>query len=414
MFHYKNNALYIDQVNIADIAKQIHTPFYLYSATQLKENFLNYKNAFAGQNILICFAVKSNSNLGVLHALGKLGAGADCVSEGEIRKAIAASIPAEHIVFSGVGKTKEELSYALSKNIMQFNVESIPELLLLNETTSVQNKIANVAIRINANVDGKTHYKINTGLKCNKFGIDINELTEIVKSLESLNNINLQGLSIHIGSQITSLEPYQEAYQIILKTAEMLKSHGCKIEYLDLGGGLGVRYHQENPPKITEYAALVKKLFHNSNYKLIIEPGRSIVANMGILVSSVLYIKETKEKTFAIIDAGMNDILRQSLYDAYHNIIPLSPNTTTAKYDVVGPVCETSDVFSKDKIMPSLNSGDLVAFKDAGAYGAVMSSIYNSRLLIPEVMAQNMKFAVTKDRPSYEDLIKSETIPTWI
>ncbi len=414
MFHYKNNLLYIDQINIADIAKQIHTPFYLYSATQLKENFLKYKNAFADQNVLICFAVKANSNLSVLNALGKLGSGADCVSEGEIRKAIAANISPKHIVFSGVGKTKQELSYALSENIMQFNVESIPELLLLNDIASMQNKIANVAIRINANVDGKTHYKINTGLKSNKFGIDIDNLTEIIKSLEKLNNINLQGLSIHIGSQITSLEPYKEAYQIILKTAEMLKSHGCKIEYLDLGGGLGVRYSQENPPEITEYAELIKKLFYKSNYKIIIEPGRSIAANIGVLISSVLYIKETKEKTFAIIDAGMNDSLRQSLYDAYHNIIPLSPSNTVTKYDVVGPVCETSDVFSKDKIMPNLNSGDLVAFKDAGAYGAVMSSIYNSRLLIPEVIAQDTKFAITKNRPSYEDLIKSETIPSWI
>jgi diaminopimelate decarboxylase len=414
MFHYKNNLLYIDQINIADIAKQIHTPFYLYSATQLKENFLKYKNAFADQNVLICFAVKANSNLSVLNALGKLGSGADCVSEGEIRKAIAADIPPKHIVFSGVGKTKQELSYALSENIMQFNVESIPELLLLNDVAGMQNKIANVAIRINANVDGKTHYKINTGLKSNKFGIDIDNLTEIVKSLEKLNNIKLQGLSIHIGSQITSLEPYKEAYQIILKTAEMLKSHGCKIEYLDLGGGLGVRYSQENPPEIAEYAELIKKLFYKSNYKIIIEPGRSIAANIGVLISSVLYIKETKEKTFAIIDAGMNDSLRQSLYDAYHDIVPLSPGNTVTKYDIVGPVCETSDVFSKDKIMPNLNSGDLVAFKDAGAYGAVMSSIYNSRLLIPEVIAQDTKFAITKNRPSYEDLIKSETIPSWI
>ncbi len=414
MFHYKNNSLYIDQVNAADIAKQIPTPFYLYSSNQLKENFLKYQNAFIDQNVLICFAVKANSNLSVLHALGKLGSGADCVSEGEIRKAIAASITSERIVFSGVGKTKQELSYAMSQNIMQFNVESIPELLQLNDVAAMQNKTANVAIRINANVDSKTHYKINTGLKCNKFGIDINELTEITKSLKSLNNINLQGLSIHIGSQITSLEPYQEAYQIILETAEMLKSLGCKIEYLDLGGGLGVKYDQETPPEIAEYAALVKKLFHNSNYKFIIEPGRSMVADIGILVSSVLYIKETKDKTFAIIDAGMNDMLRQSLYDAYHDIIPLSPNESTKKYDIVGPVCETSDVFAKDKVMPTLSSGDLVAFKDAGAYGAVMSSVYNSRLLIPEVIAQDTKFAITKDRPSYDDLIKAETIPSWL
>ena len=258
MFHYKNNSLYVDQVNVADIAKQIPTPFYLYSSTKLKENFLKYQNAFIDQNVLICFAVKANSNLGILHALGKLGSGADCVSEGEIRKAIAAHIPPERIVFSGVGKTKQELSYALSQNIMQFNVESIPELFLLNEVASMQNKVANVAIRINANVDGKTHYKINTGLKCNKFGIDIDGLTGIAKSLQSLSNINLQGLSIHIGSQITSLEPYQEAYKIILETAEMLKSLCFKIKYLDLGGGLGVRYDQENPPEINEYAALVR------------------------------------------------------------------------------------------------------------------------------------------------------------
>jgi diaminopimelate decarboxylase len=414
MFHYKNNSLYIDQINIADIAEQISTPFYLYSSSKLKENFFKDHNAFVDQNILICFAIKANSNLGVINTLGVLGSGADCVSEGEIRKAIAAGINPKKIVFSGVGKTKQELSYALSQNIMQFNVESIPELLLLNDIAAIQNKTANVAIRINANVDSKTHYKINTGLKCNKFGIDIEELDGIAKSLQSLNNINLQGLSIHIGSQITSLEPYEEAYKSILEAAKMLESLGCKIEYLDLGGGLGVKYDQENPPEIKEYAVLIKKLFHNSNYKLIIEPGRSMVADIGILVSSVLYIKETKEKTFAIIDAGMNDMLRQSLYDAYHDIIPLSPNKSTQKYDVVGPVCETSDIFAKDKEMQVLNPGDLIAFKDAGAYGSSMSSIYNSRLLIPEVMAQDAKFFVTRSRPSYEDLLKTEAIPSWI
>jgi diaminopimelate decarboxylase len=415
MFHYKNNSLQLDSLQVTEIAKQVGTPFYLYSISCLKENFLQYQKAFMGQDMLICFAVKANSNLSILNALGKLGAGADCVSEGEIRKSIAAGIASNKIVFSGVGKTEQELNYAISQNIFQFNIESIPELLLLNKIAASHNKIVNIALRINADIDSKTHYKINTGLKCNKFGIHIDELSTIIEPLQKLTAINLQGLSIHIGSQITTLEPYKKAYKTILEIAKLLESLNCKISYLDLGGGLGVRYDQENPPTIIEYSEMVKSIFRDSNYKFIIEPGRSLVADIGILVSKVIYIKSTQDKKFAIIDAGMNDILRQSLYDAYHDILPLTVNhQPTTLYDVVGPVCETSDVFIRDKNLQMLSPNDLIAFKHAGAYGAVMSSTYNSRLLIPEVIAQNTQFAITKPRLSYEDMLKAEIIPNWI
>ncbi len=415
MFYYNNNFLYVDDLQVAEIAKHVGTPFYLYSISQLKENFKSYVNAFSNSNVLICYAVKANSNLTLLKVLSTLGSGADCVSQGEIRKSLIAGISPGKIVFAGVGKSEEDLIYALQNDILNFNVESIPELLLLNQVALRLNKTANIAIRINANIDSKTHAKINTGLKSNKFGIDVAQIPGIAVALRDLKGVNLRGLAIHIGSQITSLSPYREAYHTLLEQADLIRSLNCNIEYLDLGGGLGISYDQENPPTIYQYAQLVNEMFHNKPYKLIIEPGRSMVADIGILVTSVIYVKDTLEKTFLIVDAGMNDILRPSLYDAYHEIIPLTIRTnSTIVYDVVGPVCETSDIFAKDRKLPTQQAGDFLAFRHAGAYGAVMSSSYNSRLMIPEVVAQNGRFGIAKLRQSYEDMLKVETIPTWL
>ena len=412
MLQYKNNALYLEQLLVSDIADQIGTPLYLYSITQLKANYLQYQSAFAGQNALICFAVKANPNLAILKALANFGAGADCVSEGEIRKVITAGIAASKIVFSGVGKTEEELKYALAQDILQFNIESLPELHLLNSIAINANKKARVSIRINVDVDSKTHHKITTGLKSNKFGIDIELLPEVITAVTTMPAIQLQGLSVHIGSQITSLEPYKQAYSKLIAAAKTLPD---KIKYLDLGGGLGVSYSQESPPSIAEYASMVRELFSSLGCKLIIEPGRSLVADIGILIARVVYIKSTSTKNFLILDAGMNDILRQSLYDAYHEIIPLLlDGGVINKYDVVGPICESSDVFAYDMALPMLKAGDLVAFKHAGAYGSSMSSSYNSRLLIPEVIVSGDKFAVTRPRPTYQDMLDLEKVPKWL
>lgn len=407
MLQYKNNKLFLESIAIEEIAKKIDTPFYLYSKAALINNYNRYRKNFP--NAMICFAVKANPNLTILNTLGNLGSGSDCVSEGEIRRSLKAGINPNKIVFSGVGKTKQELKFALESKIFQFNVESTPELIQLNEIAKTMDLIANIAIRVNVNVDGKTHHKITTGLKSNKFGINYEELQEICTILSGLKHVNLQGLSVHIGSQITSLEPYKLAYSKLIEIANSMRLAGHKLDYLDLGGGLGVNYHQDNPPQIEEYADLVYNLFGKLDYKLIIEPGRSIVADIGLLVASVIYIKNTIYKNFVILDAGMNDILRQSLYEAYHDIIPLQISSDSeTSYDFVGPICESSDIFLQNKLMQKLKAGDLLAFKHTGAYGSSMSSTYNSRLLIPEIMVDDTKFTIVRKRQNYDEMLTAE------
>lgn len=409
MHHYRNNQLYIEQTLLQDVADSIKTPFYIYSAKQIVHNYQQYQHSLP--EAMICYAVKANSNLTILNLMASLGAGADCVSMGEIIRALKAGISPSKVVFSGVGKTAEELKFALEAEIFQFNIESIPELQLLNQIAGQLAKKANIAIRLNLDVDGGTHHKITTGLKSNKFGIDADQLPAILELIGTLDFVHLQGLSVHIGSQITTLEPYRIAYNKLITIAQYCVQSGFGITFLDLGGGLGVNYGQESPPSVVEYSALIKELFANQPYQIIVEPGRSIVADAGMLITKVLYIKENVDSNFAIVDAGMNDIMRQSLYDAYHDFLPLHLSSRALlKYNIVGPICESSDIFLSNKELPELRSGDVIAILSAGAYGSSMSSTYNSRLLIPEIIVDHDKFITIRTRPNYDQLFALENI----
>lgn len=413
---FQDNTLYVERVPIAAIAKEVPTPFYCYSYTAIKNNYLAYKHAFDTLDTLICYAVKANSNQAILTLLADLGAGADVVSEGEIRRALLAGIPASKIVFSGVAKTRDEIRFALSNNIFQFNVESEPELQLISELASAQNLTAHISIRVNPNVCANTHEKITTGKSENKFGIPIIKARSVYQYAASLPGIKVQGVDVHIGSQLTDLAPFEQAFSKVAEFVTTLIEDGHDISIVDIGGGLGIDYTEnETPPSKAEYAHLVKKCLGHLNCKIVVEPGRSIVGNTGILVSSVVYVKKGEERQFLIIDAGMNDLIRPSMYDAYHQIVPVINNTNnTTYYDVVGPVCETGDTFSKNRELPVLQSDDLVAIFSCGAYGSVMSSTYNTRLSAPEIMVKDEQYSVIRNRQSYEDLIKQDTIPTWL
>ncbi len=414
-FPHKNNEMFVEDIALSDIAQHVQTPFYCYSSTAIETSFQAYQSAFSSQDALICYAVKANSNQAVLATLAKLGSGADVVSMGEIRRAITAGIPADKVVYSGVAKTEEEIHYALSLGIFQFNVESEPELELISKVATALNKTAAVAFRINPDVCAQTHAKISTGKAENKFGVPISKARIAYKRAASLPGIKVQGVDVHIGSQLTSLAPFEEAYQRIAELVNELRADGHEISVVDVGGGLGITYLDEIIPSKQSYADLVKAQLGHLNCKIIIEPGRSLLGNAGILVSSVVFVKTGEERQFLILDAGMNDLIRPSMYEAYHQIIAVNKGTTALKtYDVVGPVCETGDTFAKARQVHESDAGDLIAIMSSGAYGSVMSSSYNTRMLAPEIMVKGNEFTVVKKRPSYDEIIKQDIIPSWL
>jgi len=416
-FSYKNGAYYAENVAITDIVKEIGTPFYCYSSATLEHHYKVFSSQFADIDAEVCFAVKSNDNLAVLATFAKLGAWADVVSGGEIRKVRKAGIKAANIVFSGVGKTAEEMSYALDEGIFQFNVESEAELLLLNEVAISKDKKAPIAIRVNPDVDPKTHAKISTGQKESKFGIAMSHALGVYRKANSLPGIDVQGVSVHIGSQLTTLEPFAKAFSHLRNFVNELRAENIKVTTLDLGGGLGIPYGKEQPPLPEFYAEIAKRETSGLGVKLLFEPGRVLVGNAGILVSKVLYIKNGENRIFVIADAAMNDLIRPTLYDAYHEIIPVitpSGDVHTEMVDVVGPVCETGDIFAEQRLMKVPKPGDLIAFRSAGAYGAVMAGTYNARPLIAEVMVKGDKFSVIRPRQTYDELLGRDKLPDWI
>ena len=418
-FHYKSGVLHAEDVSLARIADEVGTPFYCYSTATLERHYNVLAQAFRDQKALICFAVKANSNQAVLATMARLGAGMDVVSEGELRRARAAGVPASKIIFAGVGKTRGEMAYALEEGILGFNVESEPELLALSEVATAMRKTASIAIRVNPDVDAKTHAKISTGKAENKFGVPFEDARELYARAAKLKGIKISGIHMHIGSQITDLAPFRDAFALLHDLARDLIASGIQLEHLDIGGGLGVPYRGANevPPTPDDYAAVVKNALGDLGLKIVLEPGRMIVGNAGVLVTRVTYVKEGEDKTFTIVDAAMNDLIRPTLYEAYHEVWPVSEvrsDMSPVQQDIVGPVCETGDFLAEDRALPPAEVGDLLAVMTAGAYGAVMSSTYNTRLLVPEVLVSGDRYAVVRPRPSYDDLIGADKLPPWI
>ena len=416
-FAYKDGVLHAEDVNLQALAEEVGTPFYCYSTATLERHFRVMDGAFKDTDHLLCYAMKANSNQAVIKTMAALGAGMDVVSEGELRRALAAGVPARKIVFSGVGKTAKEMAYALREGIACFNVESEPELELLSTVAQRVGQRASVSIRVNPDVDAKSHAKISTGKADNKFGITYLRASEVYARAAALPNIDVTGVDMHIGSQITELAPFEQAFKLMGELVTRLKAEGHNIRHLDLGGGLGVPYRGDNdiPPHPDEYAAMVKRTLGHLGLKYMMEPGRMIVGNAGIMVSRVIYVKENEGKTFVVQDAAMNDLIRPTLYDAYHEILAVeeSRNETTQEADVVGPVCETGDYFAKSRRLPKLQQGDLIAIMTAGAYGAVQSGTYNTRPLIPEVLVKDEQFAVVRPRQTYEELIGLDRLAPW-
>ncbi len=414
-FTYKQGAYYAEGVSLEHIAAQIGTPFYCYSTATLTRHYNVFASHFAGMDTKICYATKANSNLAVIRTLAKLGAGADVVSEGEIRLALAAGVKPQDVVFSGVGKTAAEMAYALDAGIFQFNVESEPELLLLNDVALSKNTKAHIAIRVNPDVDPKTHAKISTGQKESKFGVPMKHALALYDQAVKLKGIEVQGVSMHIGSQLTKLEPFQQAFARLKAFVEELRSKNISIRTVDVGGGLGIPYGEDTPLSPDDYAAAAKQEMQGLGCQLIFEPGRMLVGNAGILVTRVIYVKKSETRNFVIVDAGMNDLIRPTLYDAYHAVVPVRESKAKPEpVDLVGPVCETGDIFAEQRSMPLPKAGDLLAFRSAGAYGASMASTYNARPLVAEVMVHGEQYAVVRPRQSYEDLIKRDKLPVWL
>ncbi len=416
-FAYKEGVLHAEDVNLQALAEEVGTPFYCYSTATLERHFRVMDGAFKDTDHLLCYAMKANSNQAVIKTMAALGAGMDVVSEGELRRALAAGVPARKIVFSGVGKTAKEMAYALREGIACFNVESEPELELLSTIAQRVGQRASVSIRVNPDVDAKTHAKISTGKADNKFGITYLRASEVYARAAALPNINVIGVDMHIGSQITELAPFEQAFKLMGELVVRLKSEGHNIRHVDLGGGLGVPYRGDNdiPPHPDEYAAMVKRTLGHLGLKYMMEPGRMIVGNAGIMVSRVIYVKENEGKTFVVQDAAMNDLIRPTLYDAYHEILAVeeSRNEITLEADVVGPVCETGDYFAKSRRLPKFQQGDLIAIMTAGAYGAVQSGTYNTRPLIPEILVKDDQFAIVRPRQTYEELIGLDKLAPW-
>ncbi len=414
-FEYKGKVLHAENVPVTEIAETIGTPFYLYSHATLKHHFEVFDRAFKKIPHITCFSVKSNSNIAILRLFGKLGGGADIVSGGELFRAIRAGVPPDKIVYSGVGKTREEISYALESGILLFNVESLEELDAIDECAGKLGKKARIALRVNPDVDPKTHPYISTGLEKNKFGLDVKISVEAYKKAQAMDNISVVGIDCHIGSQLTELSPFVDALSRLKALIDELKTYGILIKYLDLGGGLGITYNDEKPPHPIQYAEEIIKTVLDLGCTLILEPGRVIVGNAGILVTRVLYSKKTSKKKFLIVDAGMNDLVRPSLYGSYHHIQPVvEENRERETVDVVGPICESGDFLAQDRELPRCESGDYLAVMSAGAYGFVMASNYNSRLRPAEVMVKENEFYVIRERETYEDLIAKEKIPGFL
>ena len=418
-FAYRQGLLHAEDVNLADLAAAVGTPFYCYSTATLERHYRVFAHAFSGLDAEVCYSVKANSNLGVLATLARAGAGMDVVSEGEIRRVLAVGVTPEKIAFSGVGKTKDEMVFALQHGIFAFNVESEPELRVLSETATALGRPARVALRVNPDIDAKTHHKIATGKAENKFGIPFGEALALYRLAGALPGIDPRGVHMHIGSQITDLAPFRNAFALLKELVEDLRANGFVIDFVNLGGGLGVPYRSDEPapPLPAEYGKLVRDVVGDLYCKLLFEPGRLIAANAGVLVSRVLYVKHGEPKTFTIVDAAMNDLVRPTLYEAYHEIWPVAeptPNAALTTGDVVGPVCETGDYLALDRALPELKAGDLIAVMTAGAYGAVLASQYNSRLLVPEVLVAGGQYTVTRPRPSHGDMLAAERLPDWL
>ncbi|KRB29013.1 diaminopimelate decarboxylase [Mesorhizobium sp. Root695] len=418
-FDYRDGVLYAEDVAIPDIAAQVGTPFYCYSTATLTRHYRVFAQAFAGLHALVCYAMKANSNQAVLRTLAKLGAGADVVSEGELRRALAAGIPAGKILFSGVGKTAREMDFALAAGILCFNVESEPELELLSARAAALGKVAPISLRINPDVDAKTHKKISTGKAENKFGIPWQKARQVYARAAKLPGIRITGIDTHIGSQITELQPFDDAFALLVDLVGALRADGHAIEHVDLGGGLGIPYRVDNnpPPLPDAYAQIVRKHVTTLGLKVMFEPGRLISGNAGILVSEVIFLKEGDAKNFLVVDAAMNDLIRPTLYDAFHDIRPVvqpPADTPRMMVDVVGPVCETGDYIGLDRDLPRLKAGDLIAVSTAGAYGAVQAGTYNTRLLVPEVLVDGDRFHVVRPRLTYDDLIGLDSVPDWL
>jgi diaminopimelate decarboxylase len=413
-FQYKNDELFCESVSVAKIAEEVGTPFYLYSYATLKRHFEAFDNAFEGMDRLVCFSAKANTNLAILHLFANIGSGLDIVSGGELFRGLKAGFLPDKIVYSGVGKKIDEIDYAINSGILMFNVESMEELELIDSRAKSLNTKASISLRVNPNVDPQTHPYISTGLKKNKFGIESDAALEAYKAAMRMKNIKIIGIDCHIGSQITQLSPFEDALTKLKFLAATLRELGIVIKYLDMGGGLGITYSDESPPHPNEYAKALKKNLKETYLTLILEPGRVIVGNAGILVTQVLYRKSGQVKEFAIVDAAMNDLMRPTLYKAYHAIEPVKKlKKNTIKADVVGPICESGDFLALDRQIADVERGDLLAVMSAGAYGFTMSSNYCSRPRVAEVMVSKDRFEVIRRRETYEDLNKGETIPSW-
>lgn len=418
-FQYIDGVLHAENVPVPEIAKAVGTPFYVYSTATLERHYKVFSEAFADVDSMVCYAMKANSNQAVLATLAKLGAGIDVVSGGELRRALAAGVPASRIMFSGVGKTVAEMDFALEAGIYCFNIESEPELEVLNLRAVKAGKKAHVSFRINPDVDAGTHAKISTGKKENKFGISYERARAVYKHAATLPGIHVSGIDMHIGSQITELQPFEDAFRLLRELVEALRGDGHTISHVDIGGGLGIPYRDDNnpPPLPDAYAHIVKNELKSLDCKIVTEPGRLIVGNAGILVTEVIYVKDSGDKTFVIIDGAMNDLIRPTLYEAYHGIRPVvqpAADCPRIKADVVGPVCETGDYLALDREMAAPQPGDLIAVSSAGAYGAVQAGTYNSRLLVPEVLVKGSQFHVVRPRGTYEQLIALDSVPAWL
>ena len=416
-FAYRGGRLSAERVALAEVAAEVGTPFYCYSTAALTARYRALADAFAGRDVLVAYSVKANPNQAVIATLARLGAGADVVSEGEIRRALAAGVAPRSVVFSGVGKTRGEIAFALSRGVVHVNVESEPELVLLSEVAAALGTAARVALRVNPDVDAGTHDKIATGRRGDKFGIDIARAPALYRRAASLPGIEVDGVDVHIGSQITDLAPFRRAFARAAALVRSLRADGHRIARLDVGGGLGIRYGDETPPSAAAYAAALGEAAAGLDCRLVLEPGRAIVGNAGVLVAAVVYVKREGGRRFVIVDAGMNDLMRPALYGARHRIAPLAEpaaDAPLAAADVVGPVCESADTFAADAALPPLAAGDLVAFLSAGAYGAAMSSTYNSRPLVAEVLVDGARRAVVRPRMDYAAMIARDRVPDWL
>ncbi|MGF1553683.1 MAG: diaminopimelate decarboxylase [Paracoccaceae bacterium] len=418
-FHYRDGRLHAEDVALDAVAEAVGTPVYVYSTATLTRHYRVFEEALAGLDHLIAYAMKANGNLAVVATLARLGAGADVVSGGELLRALRAGVPAERIVFSGVGKTDDEMRLALGAGIAQFNVESEPELERLSAVARDAGTTARIAFRVNPDVDAETHAKITTGRREDKFGIAIERAPELYARAGGMHGIEVVGVDVHIGSQLTALNPFEAAFARVAELTRQLRGEGHAIRRLDLGGGLGIPYAATNdaPPLPFDYGALIRRTVGDLGCQVVIEPGRLIAGNAGVLLSRVVYRKPGAVRDFLILDAAMNDLMRPALYDAHHDIVPVvepARGVELADVDVVGPVCETTDTFARARALPPLGRGDLVAFRSAGAYGAVMASEYNARPLVPEVLVSGEAFAIVRARPTFDEMLARDSVPDWI